>query len=104
MAQPVDEEDRLKRIAESKISAFISDQLLADQVETGFNLFLKHRPDLKESNFENSEAEFFNVLQVLARDFNNKGVDEGIKAYVRLGLKVIIEIELKEENKTSPYR
>lgn len=45
---PADIEERMKRNIEAKLNQFVMDQILVDQVETGFNLFLKHRPDLKQ--------------------------------------------------------
>ena len=45
---PADIEERMKRNIEAKLNQFVADQILVDQVETGFNLFLKHRPDLKQ--------------------------------------------------------
>jgi mediator of RNA polymerase II transcription subunit 23 len=65
---------------ESKINQFVSDQILVDQVETGFNLFLKHRPDLKQANFETAEAEFFKIIDTIPAKY----LDEAAKFYIKL--------------------
>ena len=53
---------------------------MVDQVETGFNLFLKHRPDLKQANFDCAEQDFFKVLASIPA----KHLDEAVKTYVKL--------------------
>ena len=74
-----DAEERIKRSMETKIGQFVADQILVDQVETGFNLFLKHRPDLKEANFETAEADFFKVID----NVPTKYLDEAARFYMK---------------------
>ena len=70
---------------EQQVADFLADILHLEAIETGFNCFLTHRPDITKANEANSKEEFIKIIRsIQAENAANaaSNTEAAVKYYV----------------------